>query len=443
MSEQSIAEDSTINTIIRDQIEKHSGIHKHLLTLYREYEGKVPIKQRKLSDTNKINNKLANDYRGSIVDSFAGYLFGNPISYELLQGDLPDAIHERYEEEFRTFRTINDIPDLDAETGKMMGITGRAARLLYVDPEGDIRVVNIDPWQTAFFTDSRTGLPQYAMRYYTMTRSTGDGEETFIRVEWYDEQKVSYFEENKAGFYQFKEERPHGFDGVPLIEFINNDEKQGDFEKVDSLIDAQDRILSDVQNEIEEFRNAYMIFKGAEIDVETVQAARQTGAFNVPDDGDVQYLTKNLNPEFVEKHKDTINQNIYKFSQSIDMGDDKFSGGAQSGESRKYKLIMMENKAIMKERKFSKALRQMFKVLASAWAKRQINIDYTDIRWNFTRNLPVELNYEAEVLQKLYGITADRTALAQMSFIDDPDEEIQRKKEEQEVYIDLDEGQDE
>jgi SPP1 family phage portal protein len=47
-----------------------------------------------------------------------------------------------------------------------------------------------------------------------------------------------------------------------LFEFENNKEKQGDFEKVESLIDAYDKIISDGVSEIEAFRMAYLVLSG-------------------------------------------------------------------------------------------------------------------------------------------------------------------------------------
>lgn len=74
-----------------------------------------------------------------------------------------------------------------------------------------------------------------------------------------------------------------------------------------------------------------------------------------------------------------MNQNIYKFSSSVDMSDESFSGASQSGESRKWKLLSLEFKAITKERKFTTGLRSMFKVISSSWNTKGIELNYLDV----------------------------------------------------------------
>ncbi|HBC30997.1 MAG TPA: phage portal protein, partial [Clostridiales bacterium] len=54
-----------------------------------------------------------------------------------------------------------------------------------------------------------------------------------------------------------------------------------------------------------------------------------------------------------------------------------------------YKLTPLENKCIILERKMTAALRQQFKILCTAWAKKGINLDYLNVFFSFKRNLPV------------------------------------------------------
>src|SRR5699024_2635800 len=125
--------------------------------------------------------------------------------------------------------------------------------------------------------------------------------------------------------------------------------------------------------------------------------------------------------QFLENHKKTLNDNIYKFSQTVDMGDEKFSGGAESGESRKWKLLSLENKSITKERKFTRALQEQFKIISSSWKKKNIDIPYTD-----TSNIPIDMLYYADIIQKLKGLISDETLFANIPFISDPQLEIEK-----------------
>ncbi|MCS7228043.1 MAG: phage portal protein, partial [Endomicrobia bacterium] len=259
----------------------------------------------------------------------------------------------------------------------------------------------------------------------------------------YDDKYITYFIQDNYGNYILDPDEPknpqeHLFDKVPIIEFPNNNERLNDFYKVENLIDAYDRVISDVQNEIEEFRQAYLKFTGAEIDAETISKARQTGAFSLPDGADAEYLVKNINSEFIEKHKKELRDNIFRFSKTIDTNSETFTGSVASGEARKWIMTALEFKASIKEMKFRKSLYEMFSVLSTAWKKKGINITANDIQITFDRNFPQELKLEAEILEKLMGRISTRTALELFSPVRDVDAEIKRIQEEKEGLIDLD-----
>ena len=86
------------------------------------------------------------------------------------------------------------------------------------------------------------------------------------------------------------------------------------------------------------------------------------------------------------------------------------------------------------------SLRQMFKVITSAWAKKGIGIDYTDIWYQFKRNFPLDIQSEAQATALLRGHVSEQTRLSLLSFIDDPEYEIElmRKEAEEAFSVNLD-----
>lgn len=432
-----------INLIISDLIKAHRPRALIMQELYEEYKGEVPIKSRVIDDATKCNNKLANDYRGDIIDTITGYLFGLPISYTVdtkrfMQGETVSPRHLMTSEAVEAFKLRNNIEDADGETGKMMSICGYGARLMYINTDGLESLLNVDPWEAIFIYDGTTSQLQYALRYYKVYVINENKVIERYKVEWYDNKYREVYLQVSADRYELVQEetKPHLFDYVPLIEFPNNQERMGDFEKVAPLIDAYDKTMSDAQNEIEEFRMAYLVFKGLVPDAAIIKAARQSGAFGLPDsDMDITFLTKQVSDVLIENHKKTLNENIYKFSKTVDMSAENFSGAAMSGEARKWKLLGLENKAITKERKFTGALINQFKVLVSAWRKKGVDIEPRDIYWEFRRNLPVELSMEAKTTSDLMGKISEETRLSLLSFIDDPKWEIEKMAAEQAMRL--------
>lgn len=436
-------EGQVTSQIIQDLIEDHEPARTRMIELYDRYKtDELPIFDREFEDGDKINRKLNNSFDSEIVDTKIGYFIGNPISYQV-DKEQPGA--DRVAATLQEFALRNDVDDLDSETVKKATICGYAARLLYIDRDGMERAINIDPWEAIPVYDRSISEPQFALRYYDMTIKEGDEEKIRTRVEWYDDQLVTYYLQDDQGDYVLDASepvnpQPHLFDLVPLIVFPNNEELQGDAEKVLTLIDAYDRTLSDVNSEIEQFRLAYMAFYGCEPDVETIKRARQTGAFGLPEKsegGGVEFITKSMNDQAIEHHLDRLENNIMRFGKTVNMTDENFSQNL-SGVAIRYKLMALETKCITMERKMTAALRQQFRVLATAWAKKGIAVEYINIFFQFKRNLPVNLLDEADSTSKLKGLVSESTRLGQLSFVDDVEWEKEEMAKDNEGLLDLD-----
>jgi SPP1 family phage portal protein len=197
--------------------------------------------------------------------------------------------------------------------------------------------------------------------------------------------------------------------------------------------------MSDVNSEIEAFRLAYMAFIGGQIDEETLNEARKTGAFNIPEGGDAKFITKELKDDVVEHHLDRLHDNIYRFSKTPDLSDEAFGGGAQSGEARKYRLLGLEMKTGFFENKFRSASKRMFELLADPWRMKNpgLKFDPLNVWFEFKRNFPRDLLYEAQATQMLKGNVSEQTRLSQLSFIDDAQYEMELMEQDRQGIPDL------
>ena len=176
--------------IIKDLIDDHAPKRAKMLSLYDRYKtDDLPILNRVFEDENKINRKLNNSFDSEIVDTKVGYFIGNPISYQV---DDVQQGSEKVDATLTDFALRNSIDDLDSETVKMATICGYAARLLYIDRDGLERVMAVNPWEVILVYDRSINEPQFALRYYDVTVKTGKEEVTRTRVEWYDDQLVTY-----------------------------------------------------------------------------------------------------------------------------------------------------------------------------------------------------------------------------------------------------------
>lgn len=445
--------------IIKDLIADHAPIRAKMIKQYDRYKANskgVPILTREMPDSLKVNNKLNNAFDVDVIDTRNGYFAGVPINYNLdkehyLVSEDPitkkktynDTAYNKDLDVINQFTLINSIDDQDSETDRKRSICGLGARLCYIDREGLERVMVVDPWECIFIYDRSINEPQYTMRYYPMTVN---GEE-YTRVEWYDDSQITYYIEDGNGEYSLDQSeqinpQPHMFDYNPLIAFVNNDEMMGDCERVYALIDGYDNAISDVSSEITQFRLAYMYMKGVEPSAETIELAKQTGAFGVGETGEVGFITKDMNDTVVENHLNRVEENIYRFAKSVNFNDEAF-GGTISGIAMKFKLFGLETKCIVAERKFTSALRQMFKILASAWNRKGLQIDYTKIWFQFKRNVFYDPLAEAQSTMALKGLVSEETRLGLLSFVDDVEWEREAMEQDAQGSINLEDDEDE
>jgi SPP1 family phage portal protein len=440
-----IEQDGITSEIIRVMIEDHKPDHNRMIRLYERYKASatgVPILTRqpakyeevkgesitRLDD--KVNNKLNNSFDGEIVDTKVGYLFGSPISYN---ADKEDNLQKTISD----FNKRSNIEDSDSELGKKATICGYGARLLYIDPDGKEAAMTVDPWETIILseTDDITN-PKYVLRYYkTFTwGSNGTNPDEKVDVynaDFYDDSQVFHFESSDGEDYLLKEKKSHMFDYCPLFGVPNNQEMKADVEKVLELIDAYDRTMSDVNNEIEQYRLAYLVSKGALLDEDDQKNMKRTGTINLDDsDQSVDYLTKKIDDTIIEHHLDRLEENILRFAKSVNFSDDSF-GTTVTGVAMRYKLMALEHKAITMERKMTAGLRYQFKVLCSAWAKKRLAQpdDYLNIDFQFKRNLPDDILSDAQASVALKGVVSEQTRLSLLPFVTNVQEEMDRMRE--------------
>ena len=439
--------DALLNRII-DKHLPNAECSKALIGRYEALEDSVPIFRRRPrfesgpeAGKEIINHRINNDFFSEIVDFKTGYFAGNPIAYsysdtrESLQdtggADQEEAAREQASKCLTDFVTRSNLFDVDMECTKYASICGYAGRLFYIDPEGEERVMVVPPNETIILSGTRDiTRPDYGVRYYTV-QDLG-GAET-VKAEFYDENFI-YYAQGLLGALHIVDKRPNLFGGCPLQGIPNNREMLGDAEKVLSLIDAYDRALSDANNEVDAFANAYMVFENVDISEEEIHRAQQSGAiqfFSGGAEGKVYFLTKEINDGFIEHHLDRLEENIYRFSKTPNLSDEAF--GTASGVSLKFKLTGLEAKCGMFEAKMISAGAYMFRLLARVWEKKRVRFDPLQVVMEFSRNFPADIAGEAQMVQQLIAAgLPKRVAYGQLSFVDDVDyvmQLIEREKD--------------
>ena len=387
------------------------------------YHAKNNILNRQMSDTEKPNNKINHPYASYITDTLTGYFMGEGVTYS--------SLDENALEELNMVLEYNDGQDEDIELAKDMSIFGVGIELLYVDEEGSARIKRLDPREVVLiYDDTLEENLLYGIRYYQCEDLLT--ETKYYMIEIYSSNNVEiYKSDENISSLTLMNSYEHYYESVPIVVYFNNEEEIGDFEPVIGLIDAYDQMESDSLNDFEYFVDAYLCLTGLNADKDDVKAMKENRVLLLDSDSDAKWLIKDTNDTNIENVKTRLDKDIHKFSKVPDMSDESFAGNA-SGVAIKYKTLPMENVVSIKERKFKKGLQHRIELIFNLIAKKSSAYDWRGIDITFTRNLPTNDAEIASMVSTLSGIVSDETLLAQIPFVEDIQNEIDKVQEEKE-----------
>lgn len=408
--------DDMLRSVIK---EFQTGIQR-MQRLREYYDCKHDIRCR-AKRPGDANNKLCHDFPGYIVAMASGYLAGNAISYA--SSDQPDSIAALQD----AYKRVS-IDSVDSELATDASIYGKGVEIVYAGRDSMPHASTLDP-RCAFvvYDDTVEHAPLFGVHWYDhyLTNGTKDG----IRANVYTASAhYTYSGMDIEHITMTGPAAPHRFGDVPLIEYWNNAQERGDFERVLSLIDAYNLLESDRINDKQQFVDAIMVFYGVSAAMsETTPDDPRPAAQKLKEDRALffpeyernrfEWVTKQLNEEQVEVLKDALKTDIHKFSMVPDLTDEQFAGNS-SGVAMKYKLLGLEQLTKVKERWFREGLRWRLRMFARFLAiKGEAPLDPETVTMTFTRSLPVNDLEIAQTVQQLQGIVPDKMLLTQIPWV--------------------------
>ena len=407
-------------------IKQHQGTLARLKKLSDYYDGKQDISNRTFGNPNIPNHKIVANHAKYIVDIATGFLVGNPIAYS---GSQVDKILDEY--------SRMDIISHDTELEKDLSVFGIGYELMYLAPvdEGDteIRIKSIDPRGIFVVTDDTVDKnPLFGVHY--QQRFKLDGSLNYYLINVYTEDKIFTYHAKglSKGQMSLFEESEHYFGAVPVVEYRNNEERQGDFEQQISQFDAYNLLQSDRINESEQRVNSILFIKGFTLGEDNL--THDSIIETTEKDSDLKWLIKEIKEADNEVLRQSLLDDIHKFSYIPSMTDEHFAGNV-SGEAMKYKLFGLLQLLSIKTRYMSKSLRKRLELMRNILNTKGSNIDISDVKITFKPNLPINTNDLASIINQLKGILPLETLIGWLPDIDDPAEQLQKLEEEQSKSI--------
>lgn len=405
---------------------KFIGKNKNLADEYRHnlkmYKGNHDILNKQPRQFGP-DNKLVANLPHYIVDTYNGFFTGIPPKVTLDDKETNTLLQEWNDE--------NSLQDKLSEISKQADIFGRSLAFVYQDEDSQTRIAYSSPIDSfMIYDDTVSRQPLAFVRYWKNT----DGIQ--VGMVYYSDKTIS-FEGSKFG-----DEMLNPYKMVPAVEFYGNEERQGVFDNVKTLIDELDRVLSQKANQVEYFDNAYLKILGVDLDQDgdgKPDADLIGNQMIYSPDADatnatVDFISKPDGDNMQEHIIDRLVSMIYQISMVANLNDEAFAGNS-SGVALQYKLLPMRNMAANKERKFRQALRRLYRIVFSVGTvlPEVHSEDWRELVFTFKRNLPDDISNDADIAQKLQGMVSQETLLSILPFVNDPQEEIKRiNKEKQE-----------
>ena len=412
------AETEITPEVVSEFIKKHRAKIPEYEKLKNLYLSNHEILTQTKKAEYKPDNRLVANHAKYLVDTFNGFFIGNPVKISSESDAVSAAI--------KKIRSRNNMDDNESEMSKLCDIYGHCYEYLYQNEQSLTDATYFEP-QNGFvvYDDTIAQKPLFGV-YYQIKEDILTGK-LFTRTE-----DINLG--GTADSVAFKESAINPFNDVPIIEWVENAERQSLLKPVETLINAVNKVLSEKANDVDYFADAYLKILGVSLDEETIQKLRdnRTINFNGADSDKiiVEFLQKPSADETQEHLLDRIINFIYELSMVANISDEKF--GNASGVALEYRLLPMKNMALNKERKVKAAMRLRHKLFFSlptnVPASEKDN--WTNLTYTFTRNLPRNIKEEIDNAVALSSIASDETALRLISVIEDPKAEIEKNKKE-------------
>lgn len=304
------------------------------------YKGKhVAIIQVPAKPNGKPDNRVILNFAKKLVDTFNGFLTGNPVKITLEE--------EIANKELAEFNRRKNIPEIVAEVSKQADIYGKSHFFIFSDEKGEIYLTAATPDETfVIYDDTVLHRPLYGVRYSSQG-NFGVG----YNVELFSTEKTWNVNTSNANG-SLGEGQVNEFKSIPIIEASENSERISVIGNVLSIVDELNKAISEKSNDVDYFGDAYMKVLGALLEQEDLNALRDTRIINLKSSMDEDEPAENLDVDFLSKpDADATQENLinrlldalYQTSMIVNLNDKDF--GNSSGVALEMKFKPMLNLA--------------------------------------------------------------------------------------------------
>ena len=393
------------------------------------FYGKHEILNRTFDDTSKPNNHVMCNIPKYIVQVRTGFFSSSPLALE--------SLNEEFMDDVRDVLDYNDFKQTFNQLDTYCSIFGHSFLVMYINDEGRLAFTAQNPKDWIYVRDnSLEQKPKFAIRYYAWWDDIAN--QQMYDIELYTKEEIINYEGTPIDLKEVGR-RPHYFNGLPVIEFMENESRQGSYENVINLIDTYELMLSDTANTINYFSDCYLVLTGMqETNAEDIAKMKNNRVLLVPEGCEASFLTKNVEENYNENMLKRLQEQIFTIACTPLLSDSSFSSNS-SGVAIQFKLFAMEKSVQLKENIFRAGFNTMFnriRDMLNLMERRSYTEDDKVIQ-TYTRSLPMDLSSLSDSISKLKDVVSRRTLMTQLEFVSDASLEEQQLRIEKEADMEL------
>lgn len=439
---------------------KASRRRKEMLDGERYYEGSHDILKRKrtvigkdglLQEVENLpNNKIVDNQYAKMVDQKVNYLLGKPLTFSTENKQYEAALKKVFNKKFH--RTLKNLGE-DSLNGGIGWLHP------YYNDQGELCFKKFEPYEILpFWTDAEHTILDVAVRLYEVDAYEGKREKVIEKVEVYSAKGIDRYilekgslipdVENPSSDHMVIEDvdgtiKGYNWGKVPLIPFKYNNKEIPLINRVKTLQDGINTIVSDFMNNMQEdARNTILVIKnydGTNLG-EFRRNLAQYGAVKVRTvdgaDGGIDTLEVTVNAEnyrtILEIFKDALIEN----GRGFDAKNDKMNGNPnQMNIQSMYSDIDLDANGM--ETEFQAAFEELLWFVNVHLANTgKGDFEDEEVTVIFNRDIMMNESEIVENCQKSMGILSHETIIGQHPWISDVSNELERIKEEKKSAMD-------
>lgn len=381
--------------ILNNAVSVHDMNAMEIEYLLNVYKGKQDILLREKTVRKDINNKIVVNRAAEIVDFKHSYLLGEPMQYVSTASSRSAS---RRIEKLNGFMRSEHKAAKDLRTAFWFTLCGVGYKMCLpkveaYEDEAPFDMYSLDPRRTfVVYYKNIEDTPAMGVRFV----EKNDGQRIFsiYTHDWYFEIENGLM----------KRKVPLAIGMIPIVEYPANESRMGAFESVLTLLNSINKLESNRVDGVEQFIQAFLVFRNCDIDSESFKKLQAEGALKVKSNtatpADVFYLNEELNQTQTQTLIDDLDDKI----RSIVGMPAQSSGGNSTSDTGKAVILrdgweLAESRAKIAEGMFRASEDEFLKIVLKICRYHgSLNLSLSDVEQKFTRRNYADLLTKAQVL---------------------------------------------